>query len=75
MIDGGLIFDKWKNKDYIRKNLDHMLQNKRVFSLILVAALVGLSSWGFLVHRTINQISIYNLPEPLRSFFYKDKKK
>jgi len=50
-----------------------MLQNKRFSSLILVTALVGLSSWGFLVHRTINQISIYNLPEPLRSFFHKDK--
>ena len=50
-----------------------MLQNKRIFSLLLVIALISFSSWGFLVHRTINQISIYNLPEPLRSFFHKDK--
>mgnify|MGYP000123432435 CR=1 FL=1 len=42
-------------------------------SLLLVIALISFSSWGFLVHRTINQISIYNLPEPLRSFFHKDK--
>ena len=50
-----------------------MLQNKRIFSLLLVIALISFSSWGFLVDRTINQISIYTLPEPLRSFFHKDK--
>jgi len=50
-----------------------MLVRKYIFSAVLLVALVGLSSWGFLVHRTINQIAIYNLPEPLRSFFHKDK--
>ena len=28
------------------------------------------SSWGFLVHRTVNQLAVYELPKELRSFFY-----
>lgn len=35
------------------------------FSLILVC-----SGWGFLVHRTVNQLAIYQLPKKLRLFFY-----
>jgi hypothetical protein len=27
------------------------------------------SSWGFLVHRTVNQLALYELPKDLRSFF------
>lgn len=50
-----------------------MLNKRLLFSGILLIAVIGFSSWGFLVHRTINQIAIYNLPEPLRSFFHKDK--
>lgn len=73
MIDGSLNFDKWKNKGYIRKKIDHMLKRKPIFLALLLVAFIGLSSWGFLVHRTINQIAIYTLPEPLRSFFHKDK--
>jgi hypothetical protein len=30
-------------------------------------------SWGFLVHRTINQLAIYQLPKSLRPFFYEFK--
>lgn len=43
-------------------------------SLFLVISIlfITLSSWGFLVHRTINQIAIYNLPEPLQSYFHSD---
>ena len=43
-----------------------------MLNVFLLLALVGFSSWGFLVHRTIHQIAIYNLPEPMRSFFYTD---
>ncbi len=50
-----------------------MFSKRRVFFGVLLVCLVSLSSWGFLVHRTINQIAVYNLPEPLRSFFHKDK--
>ena len=47
--------------------------NKKSFILIAVCFLaLGLSSWGFLVHRTINQLAIYSLPEPLQSYFHKD---
>jgi hypothetical protein len=28
------------------------------------------SSWGFLVHRTVNQLAIYQLPKPMQPFFY-----
>src|SRR5687767_1486680 len=28
------------------------------------------SSWGFLIHRTINQLAIYELPEPMRYYFH-----
>ena len=30
------------------------------------------SGWGFLVHRTIHQLAVYELPEPIRPFFYKN---
>lgn len=50
-----------------------MFSKKSIYLVVLCFLLVGLSSWGYLVHKTINQIAIYNLPEPLRSFFHKDK--
>jgi hypothetical protein len=45
---------------------------KSVYLFIITILFIGLSSWGFLVHRTIHQIAIYSLPEPLQSFFYQD---
>jgi hypothetical protein len=47
-----------------------MFKRKICFSLILMIAFVSLSSWGFLVHKTVNQLAIYNLPAPLQGFFY-----
>ena len=45
---------------------------KRGFWVILFVAIALLSgSWGFLVHRTIHQLSVYQLPEPMRPYFYK----
>ena len=32
------------------------------------------SSWGFLVHRTVNQLAIYELPKPMQPFFYRNIK-
>ena len=49
-----------------------MYSKKSVLNVFLLVALVALSGWGFLVHRTIHQIAVYNLPEPMRSFFYSD---
>ncbi|MFM9910415.1 MAG: zinc dependent phospholipase C family protein [Chitinophagaceae bacterium] len=37
-----------------------------VFSVTMV-----LTSWGFLVHRTVNQLAIYQLPKAMQPFFYK----
>ncbi|MHA4812347.1 zinc dependent phospholipase C family protein [Flavitalea flava] len=41
--------------------------------VFLVLILLGCSSWGFLVHRTVNQLAIYQLPAPMRAFFWKNK--
>lgn len=38
--------------------------------LSLVILLVGLSSWGFLVHRTIHQLAVYQLPAEMSGFFH-----
>lgn len=44
-----------------------------VFISVCLLALLGLSSWGFLVHRTVNQLAIYQLPKDLAVFFYSNK--
>jgi hypothetical protein len=46
---------------------------KQILRLSLVAIIIFCSSWGFLVHRTINQAAIYQLPKPMRPFFYDNK--
>ncbi|RYY38725.1 MAG: hypothetical protein EOO08_12975 [Chitinophagaceae bacterium] len=38
--------------------------------LLLAIVIVGLSSWGFLVHRTSTQLAVYQLPETMQHFFY-----
>src|SRR5882672_804174 len=44
------------------------------FSVIAGALLViSFSSWGFLVHRTVNQLAIYELPAPMKAFFWKNR--
>lgn len=45
--------------------------NRLRITLVLVL-LVFCSSWGFLVHRTVNQLAIYELPKAMRPFFYKN---
>ena len=49
--------------------------NRKLFTLsvILIAVVVTVSGWGFLVHRTIAQLAIYELPKPMQSFFYANK--
>jgi len=49
--------------------------NRRYFTLsvFLVSVIVLVSGWGFLVHRTIAQLAIYELPKPMQSFFYTNK--
>ena len=49
-----------------------MNAKKTGLSFILITVLIGLSSWGFLVHRTIHQLAVYKLPAPLQSYFYEN---
>lgn len=38
----------------------------------LVLLLISCSSWGFLVHRTVNQLAVYQLPKGMQPFFFKN---
>ncbi|MFV0605802.1 MAG: zinc dependent phospholipase C family protein [Niabella sp.] len=46
------------------------MKKKFIFSTLLVIIVITLGSWGFLVHRTINQLAIYELPKGMQPFFY-----
>lgn len=50
------------------------IQKCGVVGLMLVL-LTGLSSWGFLVHRTIHQLAIYQLPSEMSGFFHSNMPK
>lgn len=46
----------------------------KMFSLFVGLLLILFcSSWGFLVHRTVAQLAIYQLPKGMRNFFWKNK--
>jgi hypothetical protein len=48
--------------------------NRKLFTLsVILIAVVVVSGWGFLVHRTIAQLAIYELPRPMQPFFYANK--
>ena len=49
--------------------------SKGVIVLVLGVFLVGLSSWGFLVHRTIHQLAVYQLPAEMSGFFHSNMPK
>lgn len=40
--------------------------------VLLFVLVMALSSWGFLVHRTVNQLAVYELPSGMQPFFYKN---
>lgn len=44
-----------------------------ILSLILVSTVLLISGWGFLVHRTIAQLAIYQLPKDMQVFFFANK--
>src|SRR5262245_59852507 len=48
---------------------------KRTIVCIAVLVFIDLilSSWGFLVNRTINHLAIYELPKPMQVFFYTNR--
>lgn len=43
---------------------------KAAFPGVLLFVWTLLGSWGFLVHRTVSQLAVYELPKDLRAFFY-----
>ena len=40
--------------------------------IVLSSLLVVCSSWGFLMHRTISQLSVYQLPQEMQPFFFQN---
>jgi hypothetical protein len=53
-----------------------MILAKKVFiSVSLIAFWLLISSWGFLVHKTVQQLAIYELPKTIQPFFYQYKDK
>jgi hypothetical protein len=45
---------------------------KYAVSVILSGILVITASWGFLVHRTVHQLAVYELPKEMVPFFYQN---
>jgi hypothetical protein len=46
-----------------------MITRKILAVCLFVSFTMLISSWGFLVHRTVNQLAVYELPKDLRRFF------
>jgi hypothetical protein len=55
-----------KNNTAKRQNHLSIQLMKRISLLVLICC----SSWGFLAHKTLQQISIYQLPDELAGYFY-----
>ncbi|MGC4036832.1 MAG: zinc dependent phospholipase C family protein [Chitinophagaceae bacterium] len=49
------------------------MRNKHLKFILIAFISVCCCSWGFLVHRTVNQLAIYELPKAMRPFFYENK--
>ena len=45
---------------------------KKLAPFAALFAIFFLSGWGFLVHRTTTQMSVYGLPRPMRAFFHEN---
>ena len=41
-------------------------------AILLAIVMVITGSWGFLVHRTVHQLSVYELPKEMAPFFYQN---
>lgn len=48
------------------------MQRRITLSLVLLLVIVICNSWGFLVHRTIHQLAVYELDGSLQRFFYRN---
>jgi S1/P1 Nuclease len=43
-----------------------------IYGTLLFLFWIALTSWGFLVHRTVNQLAVYELPKAPRVFFHRN---
>ena len=48
---------------------------KFYFSILFIAFWLSISSWGFLIHKTVHQLAVYELPKSIQPFFYKNIEK
>ncbi|MCX6205168.1 MAG: zinc dependent phospholipase C family protein [Bacteroidetes bacterium] len=48
---------------------------KVIISICLLSVCLVMSSWGFLGHKTVQQLAIYELPKSIAPFFFKNKEK
>jgi hypothetical protein len=48
------------------------LVKKYGFAVLLPVIMIVTASWGFLVHRTVHQLSVYELPKEMLPFFYQN---
>lgn len=51
----------------------HLVKKRLALFVILGCITTAFGSWGFLVHKTVNQTAIYQLKGDLREFFFKNK--
>ncbi len=43
---------------------------KNLPAVLLLIVIIGCSGWGFLVHRTVHQLAVYQLPKQVQGFFH-----
>jgi len=41
-------------------------------AILLLILVITMNSWGFLVHKTVGQLAVYELPKKMRPFFHKN---
>ena len=59
--------------DLILINFAEILLMKKIGLVTLSFGFIFFfGSWGFLVHRTVNQLAVYQLPKQMRPFFFKN---
>jgi hypothetical protein len=48
---------------------------RKIFALsfIIISIQLLFTNWGFLVHRTVHQLAVYELPKPMRNFFFANR--
>ncbi len=45
---------------------------KLALSIVALLVIAVFGNWGFLVHRTVHQLAIYQLPKNLNTFFFQN---